>query len=354
VKRHGASRLLRRLWPHRGRLLIVVDDAGWILDEVGRGLASHLPRELQTRLVTHDWRYATGCTIHFLSRPWAWSDGVLDSVHPSNRLLGLWWHGRVDSPEPAFREALDRLRRLHDRFDRIQVTCSSGRETVLAVGVPPEKIVQLPEGVDITRFRPAADEEQRIQARRQLGISQDATAIGCFQKDGDGWGEGLTPKLVKGPDVLADALEDLKPRCKLQVVIPGPARGYLKKRLSRSGVPFVAPGFVDRDVLPSLYHALDMYVSPSRDEGGPAGVLEAMASGVPVVSTRTGMAADLIESGRNGLLVGIGNAPALANAMLQMAEDGTGRRAMALRAHAMIAAYDWSRVAARYAEELYA
>ena len=80
-------------------------------------------------------------------------------------------------------------------------------------------------------------------------------------------------------------------------LLPGPARGYVANRLSAEGVPFIAPGFVAREALPVLYHALDLYVSPSRDEGGPAGVLESMASGVPVVSTRTGMPADMLDDG---------------------------------------------------------
>src|SRR5215218_2385185 len=143
----------RHVWPHRHRLLLVVDEAGWILDEVGSRLAEHLPRTLRARVVGRDWISARDCTIHFVNRPWAWSDGVLDRAHPSNRLLGLWWHGRADTPEPQLRAALDRLRHLHARFDRIQVTCSSGRQTLVAIGVPPSKIVQLPEGVDVQLFR---------------------------------------------------------------------------------------------------------------------------------------------------------------------------------------------------------
>lgn len=344
---------LRRLLPHRDRLLLVVDDAGWIVDEVGRTLAHHLPRRLQVRVVGRDWARARNCTIHFIDRVWAWSDGALDRVSASNRLLGLWWHGRVDSPEPGVQAAIERMRQVHDRFERIQVTCSSGRETLLTIGVPEEKIIQLPEGVDLQKFRPPSDNAQRSDARRLLGIPDDAIAIGCFQKDGSGWGIGGRPKPVKGPDVLAEALEKLRPVCLIHAVLPGPARGYLTGRLSKAGVPFSAPGFVSRRALPPLYHALDIYVSPSRDEGGPAGVLEAMASGVSVVSTRTGMAADLIEPGKSGLLAPVGDAGALADAILRLVEVPTLRASMASHASMTIAGYDWSVVAQRYTSELY-
>ena len=346
--------MARRFLPHRNRLLLVVDDAGWILDEVGCSLAAHLPVALRSRVVSRDWATARHCTIHFVNRPWAWEDRVLDRVHRSNRLIGLWWHGRLDSPEPAVQAALARLRHVQHRFQRIQVTCSSGLNTLLAVGVSPSRIVQLPEGVDVQMFRPPASDSDRRRVRRNLGIPDDAFVIGCFQKDGEGWTDGSRPKLVKGPDVLADVLTRLKPRCPVYALLPGPSRGYVTTRLSKAEVPFVAPGFVSRSALAGFYHALDVYVSPSRDEGGPAGVLEAMASGVPVVSTLTGMPADLITSGEDGVLVPIDDAEALSEAVLRFAERPELRATIASRARSLIVQYDWSLVAARYANELYA
>ena len=347
-------RLGRQVWPHRRRLLLVVDDAGWILDEVGEALRRHLPEHLRACTVGSDWNTARHCSIHFINRAWAWGDGLLDRVHPSNRLLGLWWHGGPDSPDPVLRNALKRLSLVHERFDRIQVTCRIGRETVRGAGVPDEKIVVLPEGVDLQVFRPAPPPAARASLRAKLGIADDAVAIGCFQKDGDGWGEGLLPKLVKGPDILADALELLHSRARIHAVLPGPARGYLTGRLQKAGVPFSAPGLVPRAELAQMYHALDIYVSPSRDEGGPAGVLEAMASGVPVVSTRSGMAPDLLADGRNGLLVDVDDAAGLADAVAQLVERADLRSEFAALAQQTIAAYDWPLVAARYARDLYA
>jgi glycosyltransferase involved in cell wall biosynthesis len=352
-KGHALRNAARRLWPHRDRLLLVVDDAGWILDEVGGSLQRHLPAALRARTVGSDWPSARGCTIHFIHRAWAWNDAVLDRVHPSNRLLGLWWHGRPDSPDPRLVEALNRLRRVQSRFARIQVTGTIGRATLLNIGVPADKIVMLPEGVDLALFRPAADASTRDRARRALGIADGALAIGCFQKDGDGWGDGAIPKLVKGPDVLADALIALATAQRLHAVLPGPSRGYLTRRLTAAGVPFSAPGFVPRAALPGLYHALDLYVSPSRDEGGPAGVLEAMASGVPVVSTETGMAVDLIEHGDNGSLVSVGRSDELAAAIGALADAPDDRRRYADRSLHTIAAYDWPLVAQQYAQDLY-
>lgn len=348
-----ARRVVRLVWPYRQRLLLVVDGAGWILDEIGDHLARLLPPALGARVVGGDWASAHDCTIHFIDRPWAWRDGVLDRVHPSNRLLGLWWHGRADAPDPDMRSALDRLARLQDRFERIQVTCSTSRETLRAIGVADAKIVQLPEGVDLGLFTPGPGGAEREALRSQLGIAPGSFAVGCFQKDGVGWGDGAEPKLIKGPDVLADAIEIAHRHTPMHAVLPGPARGYLARRLRAAGVSVIAPGSVSRGALARMYHALDAYISPSRDEGGPAGVLEAMASGIPVISTPTGMAGDLIEDGNNGLLVEIGSAAALASAIERMAGDPALRSETAGRAVRTIAAYDWPLVAERYARELY-
>ena len=116
---------------------------------------------------------------------------------------------------------------------------------------------------------------------------------------------------------------------------------------------FSAPGRVPRERLPELYHALDLYVSPSRDEGGPAGALEAMASGVPVVSSRTGIPADIIEHGRNGMLSEADDVDGFTSAVVQLMANPARRSAMARAALATIQPYDWPVVAERYATELY-
>jgi glycosyltransferase involved in cell wall biosynthesis len=347
----------RRLdWRRRpqGELLLVVDRAGWILDEIADQLRAHLPQALRCRPVSAEWVRARGCTIHFINRVWAWSDGPLDQVDDSNRLIGVWWHGRHDSPDPATQDALRRLGRLHHRFARLQASCSIARRTLEIAGVPPEKIVMLPIGVDRSLFQPRSDEAGRSAVRRALGVPEQAVAVGCFQKDGSGWDEDAEPKLIKGPDILVDALVKLNARYPLHAVIPGPARGYVKRRLAAARVRFSAPGMVSREALPPLYHALDIYLSPSRDEGGPAGVLEAMASGVPVVSSRAGIPVDLIEQGVNGLLVDVGDAEALAAAAAELIERPSVGAALAEGGLASIAAYDWRVLGPRYASELYA
>jgi glycosyltransferase involved in cell wall biosynthesis len=348
----AAARVVGRLTLQR-RVVLVTDQAGWILDEVAQALRARLPQDLDATVVSEGWQSARRCTIHFLDRRWLSGHTHLDAIHPSNRIVGLWWHGQPQSVEPGLREGFERLPALHPRFARMQVSCAAGRAAMRAAGVPEAKIVELPEGVDTRAFRPAASAAEREAVRRDLAIPEGAFAIGCFQKDGVGWGDGLEPKVIKGPDVLAEALIRLRPTHPVHAVIPGPSRGYLKRRLAEAGVPFSAPGWVARDALRRCYHALDAYVSPSRDEGGPAGVLEAMASGVPVVSTRTGMAADILDHGVNGFLADIEDVEGLAAGVGALIASPSRCRAVAEQGRRMIAAYDWDAVAPLYAQRLY-
>ena len=165
--------------------------------------------------------------------------------------------------------------------------------------------------------------------------------------------EGLVPKLVKGPDILVDVLARLNNRGPVTALIPGPARGYVKERLARAGVPFVAPGFVPRADVARLYAAVDMYLSPSRDEGGPAGVLESMACGIPVVSTRSGMPADMFVDGANGFLADVDDTAGLVERSVALMEDPNLRCRMAEAGREAVQPLDWRLLASRYASELY-
>ena len=345
-------RNLSKRWRFRNRLLLVTDRSSWILDEVATHLGKNIPDEFRPLILEHEWQLAQHSLVHFINRDWAWDDRILDNTHPSNTLIGLWWHGRLDSPEEAMQASLERARRVHHHFARMQVTCSSGLETMLAIGMPEERLVVLPEGVDLQRFHPPA-EEQRKQMRSQLGIAEDAFVVGCFQKDGVGWEGGLEPKLIKGPDVLAEVLIQVSKKHNIVALLPGPARGYIKKRLENASIPFVAPGFVDNQELPKYHYALDAYISPSRDEGGPAGVLEAMGSKVPVVSTRAGMPADMIINGSNGFLANIEDVDALAKALCKLIEQPQLQTTVAANAFETIQAYDWRTLTPQYVDKLY-
>jgi len=201
-------------------------------------------------------------------------------------------------------------------------------EIVLESGIAAEKVHRIPIGIEASYFRRATP-ELRATARRSLGLPQSAFVVGSFQKDGVGWGDGLEPKLVKGPDVFVDTLERVRQRLpELHVLLSGPARGYVRRRLEQAGIPYVQRVLDRYEDVAGLYHALDVYLVASRQEGGPKAVLESMATGVPLVTTRVGQAMDLVEHGRNAFMVEPEDVDGLAEWIVHVAESGSALDAL--------------------------
>jgi glycosyltransferase involved in cell wall biosynthesis len=290
-------------------LAVVSDEAEWVLDDEAAAIA----------------RVADGLGIRVrLNRPLsAWaaqcchytSQFVLDTpgTFGTRQRVSLdFLHGRPGGGD-VFDRLHDALRRHHPQLARVRVSHRAMEDAVRASGIAAPKVHRIPLGVDLARF-PLQTEESRGQARRRFDLPESAVVVGSFQKDGVGWGEGLEPKLVKGPDVFLRAMAALQPRVpELWVLLTGPARGYVKRGLDRLRIPFRHHLVPAAAAMGACYQALDAYVVSSRDEGGPKSVLEAMATGIPLVTTRVGQAADLVVSGVNGWLVEIEDAEGLAH-----------------------------------------
>jgi glycosyltransferase involved in cell wall biosynthesis len=322
----GLVRARTHGWPDHSRLFAIGDLGGWSVDEDAGHLA-RAARRLGYTIGPPRWaRFSSRQSIFLTSHFDALSPRWLGSSH---RLGTAYLHGRPGTiGAPEFDAAFDALRRSHDRLARIQVTHAEMHELVLAAGVPPERVFLIPIGIDLDHF-PLVDRERRAVTRESLRLPASAFVVGSFQKDGVGWGEGLEPKLVKGPDVLVAALERLRAEIpELHVLLTGPARGFVRRELDRRGIPYVHTRARSRSELARAYQALDLYLVSSRQEGGPKAVLEAMASGVPLVSTRVGQAQELVADGRNGWLVDVEDPEGLALRGVEV-HDGIGARLVA-------------------------
>jgi glycosyltransferase involved in cell wall biosynthesis len=256
-----------------------------------------------------------------------------DFERRGNRLGFAYFHGRPGTPGmPEFDACFETMRRRHEEIDRIQVTSSAMQELVLETGVDPAKVHRIPIGIDVEAFA-LRSPESRAEARHAFGLPESAFVVGSFQKDGVGWGEGLEPKLIKGPDVLLAVAERLRERVpELTFLVTGPARGYVLAGLERLGVPYRHVVLPDVDAVPQAYEAIDVCLVTSRDEGGPRAVLEAMATGVPLVTTRVGQAADLVRHGENGWLVEVEDVDRLVQWTTHVAEAAQGELEPVLRA----------------------
>jgi glycosyltransferase involved in cell wall biosynthesis len=146
---------------------------------------------------------------------------------------------------------------------------------------------------------------------------------------------------IKGYPQLLDAIRSVSRtgvECRLRVVGDGPMRAELAELASRPSPPVrvewlgpQAPAAVREE----LRHA-DVLAVSSFMEGTPVVLMEAMAAGVPVVATRVGGVAELIEDGRNGLLVTPGSVDALSRALCAVWADEGAAKQRAQEGHATV------------------
>jgi len=143
----------------------------------------------------------------------------------------------------------------------------------------------------------------------------------------------------KGPHELLNAVAAMFARtpAHLLIVGDGPERGALQQRVDALGLTrsVTFAGHLAPDLLHAAYAAADVFVLPSRSEGFPTAILEAMAAGLPIVTTAIRGMADHLRDGVHGLLVTPGDAGALAAALEQLLADVAlrGRMREVNRAH---------------------
>ena len=300
-----------RRWRPYSRLFLRDDGGFWSLSHDMRELAA-ISRQLGIPVADLSrFQYARNQAVFYASRYALLLNDAWE--RQSHRLATAYFHGRPGSGEPVFDELYAALCRAHPHLHRVQVSHSEMRDLVLSSGIDPQKVFLIPIGVNLSYFH-LQTQRSRRETRLRCGIPESAVVVGSFQKDGVGWGEGLEPKLIKGPDVFLKAISLLKRRVpELFVLLTGPARGYMKAGLERLGIPY-RHYFVDNYAeIGQFYQSLDVYIVASRQEGGPKAVLESMASGVPLVTTRVGQAMDLVRHGENGWMVEVEDAEGLAH-----------------------------------------
>ena len=203
---------------------------------------------------------------------------------------------------------------------------ASEREEGQGFGVvPPARARVVPNGIDPTPFEDGARAAQRADARRELGLPAQARVVG---------GVGLLND-AKGFDVLVAAAPSLPPDVHVLVVGHGERDEALRRQAEGLGVAARVHFAGWRDDLPRMHAAMDVFALPSRWEGLPYALLEALASGLPCVSTDVNGSRDVLAgeplSGDPacGLLVPAEDPPALAAALTHLLDDAALRGRLA-------------------------
>jgi len=210
-------------------------------------------------------------------------------------------------------------RRLHAPLVHRFVALSRHQERYLVerVGIPARRIMQIYNGVDVERFQP------RNSAAALGGPTSAPDAGRPFVIGTVGRMQDVKDplNLVEAFLLLRRSRPDLAPRARLALVGDGALRAAVESRLREGGAWEAASLPGAREDVAEQLRGLDAFALPSKAEGISNTILEAMASGLPVVATRVGGNPELVEEGRTGFLVPSSDPAALAAALARYAED---------------------------------
>jgi glycosyltransferase involved in cell wall biosynthesis len=215
------------------------------------------------------------------------------------------------------------------------VACSEGLKNRALAFLPGAAIEVIPNGVDLERFRP---DETRVSGKR--GRLLKLLTVGRLSA-------------TKRFEILIDAVDILLKNgyeVSLTIVGGGALEDRLKNmvgQLNLSEVVRIA-GRAEPEDMPRIYRENDIFVSASMQEGMSNAMLEAMATGLPIVTTRCEGVDELIAD--NGIVVGESDANEVAKAISRLADDRETRRRMALASRERAALFSWSSVANQYIE----
>jgi len=255
------------------------------------------------------------------------------TIHDLTLVTHAEWH------EPSkvwyFRRAMRHAAASAERV--LCVSAATARDATRHLGVPPERIDVTPLGTDLA----PAPERAVHDLRARLGLDGPyLLGLGTLEPRKD------LPSLVRAFASLAGEV----PHTLVLAGLAGWGSGALAEAIRASGVAgrVLLPGYVPEADKAALFTGADLFVYPSRYEGFGLPVLEAMACGVPVVTTTGGSLPEV--AGDGALLVDPGEPDLLAAAMARLLGDPAARARLVRRGRARAAAQTWERCAALTAD----
>lgn len=254
-------------------------------------------------------------------------------------------HGMGDINPSSRREWLFRQSM---RWTDVAATVCEAARTRLAeiAAAPPEKLRAVPNGIHVERFR-AAGHGSRARLVAGLGLPPGTHLVGFVGRLN--WAKDLTT-LVRAFALVAARRDDVA----LVLVGDGEEREALAGEVARAGLGDRVRLLGDRSDVPDLLSGFDLFAMSSISEGYSIALLEACASGLPVVATDVGGNREIVRDGHHGLLVPARDPDALATALVALLADPERRAAMAGAARRWaLAEATFQAMAARY-QSLYA
>jgi glycosyltransferase involved in cell wall biosynthesis len=324
---HLVVQICKRLPPEYGTTVCCLDGEGeWAADLQARGIEV---RALRRR---SGFRPQVGRAIAQFA-----AERDIDVLHCHQyspfvygRIAAMWnrrlkivytEHGRLSDAPPSWKRRL--INPLLARFDGSIVAVSHElRDYMIQSRFPRERVRVIHNGIEAAS---AATPLDRRRARMLLGLDDRAFVVTTVAR--------LDP--VKDLVTLVDAFAEVRrrvPGARLVIVGDGPERQRLEARAAQDDLAGSVRITGYRSDVRALLPAADVYASSSISEGVSITILEAMATGIPVVATAVGGTPEIVSDSTDGLLVPSRDPARMAAAIISLAEDDRRRSALAAAA----------------------
>ena len=240
------------------------------------------------------------------TRNWSAIDGVIGARLAGKRAVIHGEHGRESTDPEGKNVKRKKIRKaLNPWISRFVAVSNELKHWLIHdVGISPEKMTQIINGVDTDTIKPP---ENRAQSKSEMGFSPDTFVVGIVGR--------LDP--VKDHETLLRAFKIAHERhnsSKLALIIigAGPLDEELKAIAGKLDISDIVKFTGERDDVMQLYNCMDVYVLPSVAEGISNTILEAMASGLPVIASNVGGNLELVDQKRTGFFFSPGKCEELA------------------------------------------
>ncbi len=224
--------------------------------------------------------------IIWIIAPWIWKK-VPKRYLKNKKVICSYYHFDFDKFGDKERENFYNLDQYVDEYHVISELTKDQLSTLTT-----KKITSIPFWVNQDIWFEISEKEE---LRKSFDLSADDYLVGSFQRDTEGH-DLISPKLIKGPDIFLELVKSMyKKNKKLKVILSGKRRNYIINNLNEMGIPYRYFEMVPLEVVNKLYNILDLYLVTSRVEGGPQAILECALSKTPILSTKVGVAPEILH-----------------------------------------------------------
>jgi len=251
---------------------------------------------------------------------YAWLANLQIPIIATNHLwkktdFKLWLYAKIDA-------------HILKSFQRVVAVSKPILDELEQVGIKKNELIS--NGVDTNKFSPDLKQAQHTSYKASLGISDTSVLIGMISS------LSIEKGHLYALEAFKEAQESFENEVTLIIVGDGPERSNIINMAKTLGLEKNIALLGKRQDIPEILNILDIFIIPSLNEGLPISMLEAMASGLPVIATDVGDIGKVINNEENGFLINSKNSHQLAERLEMLVNDSKLRHKLALKARETI------------------